>query len=638
MLILLSWLVLASLSFFLGILLLGLVGAPSVDRRGDRLMLSLWLGTSLLGPLLLAISLFTPLTPRVGAALLLILAAAAVSPLARGEIDRMRGAHLSHGAVPLLISAGAAALITFQVITSRDSITYHYDIAYLLSQVGVVPGLSLVHSRYGLLSSWFTLPAVFNHGAAVGRVAVVANGFCLSLVLLHCWLALRRIFDGSSRLADRFVLIALPATTFMPVLLNYTLSASPDFFTVILTVVVLWSMFLLSGERGGADETGRAGHTDENLIPLFLAAAAVTVKFASAPALAAAFLFLLVRRRFHLSAVLADIVVVLIILAPSLTARTVVSGCPLYPVPLCLDLSWSVGEETAEREIVPIIRARHATREGGYLTPRWLRRWLRKDSMNGVALTLFALSVLSLILLPFGGARPFGRGWFVVLLSGGGIAFLFATSPQMRFAWGYLTVIPAYWLGLRAGPFLRRGLPPRSARVAASAALATLRSTLAWVETEKTYPREPVAYKLRFLRRALRRLPLGREGLAYSLPRGGGPPVKLGRGGRASAALTLKLRPPSSCPSNSSIARAADSSSPNSTKAKPRGRPVLRSAGRKTSTISPADENSASISVGRVSKLRLPTKIFAVMTDSFLLTGPPSVATPSARLAELYVP
>lgn len=132
-------------------------------------------------------------------------------------------------------------------------------------------------------------------------------------------------------------------------------------------------------------------------------------------------------------------------------------------------------------------------------------------------------------------------------------------------------------------------------------------------------------YRLRFLPRALRRLPLGRDGLAYSL-RGGAPPpppppAKFGRdarGGRASAALTRRLRPPSSLPSNSAIAFAAASSSANSTKAKPRGRPVARSAGRKTSTMVPADEKRASISGASVSKLRLPTNTLAEMVCSFL--------------------
>lgn len=53
-----------------------------------------------------------------------------------------------------------------------------------------------------------------------------------------------------------------------------------------------------------------------------------------------------------------------------------------------------------------------------------------------------------------------------------------------------------------------------------------------------------------------------------------------GRAGRSSAALTLSFRPPSSRPLKTRIASAASASLENSTKAKPRGRPVSRSVGR----------------------------------------------------------
>jgi len=57
-------------------------------------------------------------------------------------------------------------------------------------------------------------------------------------------------------------------------------------------------------------------------------------------------------------------------------------------------------------------------------------------------------------------------------------------------------------------------------------------------------------------------------------------------------------------------------SSANSTKAKPRGRPVSRSVGTLASTTLPTAEN-ASISSSRVtSKLRLPTKTFFEMTGA----------------------
>src|SRR5437764_2998928 len=71
------------------------------------------------------------------------------------------------------------------------------------------------------------------------------------------------------------------------------------------------------------------------------------------------------------------------------------------------------------------------------------------------------------------------------------------------------------------------------------------------------------------------------------------------------------------------MALAASSSEVNSTKAKPRGRPLSRSIGRNTSRISPICENSVCTSVLVVLKSRFPTNTFA---DIF-----PSLSAGAAR-------
>ena len=117
--------------------------------------------------------------------------------------------------------------------------------------------------------------------------------------------------------------------------------------------------------------------------------------------------------------------------------------------------------------------------------------------------------------------------------------------------------------------------------------------------------------RLRLRARRLRRLPFGRGRNsgpgAWTLK----PPARGNDGpldGRSVASLTRRFRPSSSWPSSFAIAAAAASAVENSTKAKPRGRPVSRSVGMKTLTISPAGANSARTCSDVVSKLRLPTK------------------------------
>jgi hypothetical protein len=65
------------------------------------------------------------------------------------------------------------------------------------------------------------------------------------------------------------------------------------------------------------------------------------------------------------------------------------------------------------------------------------------------------------------------------------------------------------------------------------------------------------------------------------------------------------------------IASAASASLPNSTNAKPRGLPVARSVGRKTSTTVPAAARSVFSSSFVVRKLRLPTKTLTEIAVPF---------------------
>lgn len=94
-----------------------------------------------------------------------------------------------------------------------------------------------------------------------------------------------------------------------------------------------------------------------------------------------------------------------------------------------------------------------------------------------------------------------------------------------------------------------------------------------------------------------------------------------GRRGRSSAVFTRSLRPSTSWPSNCLIAAAAASSLENSTKAKPRERPVSRSVPIWTCVICPAAERASESCCSVVRKLRLPTKILVEMARLLSLQG-----------------
>ena len=115
------------------------------------------------------------------------------------------------------------------------------------------------------------------------------------------------------------------------------------------------------------------------------------------------------------------------------------------------------------------------------------------------------------------------------------------------------------------------------------------------------------------------------------LPGPPGPPT--GRGGRFSASFTRSGRPFRSRPFMVAMHFWAASSSSNSTKANPRGRPVSRSVGSLASTTLPAEAKAAMSSSRVTSKLRLPTKTLFEMS-TFSLPASAVRRTNRTRVAE----
>ena len=125
--------------------------------------------------------------------------------------------------------------------------------------------------------------------------------------------------------------------------------------------------------------------------------------------------------------------------------------------------------------------------------------------------------------------------------------------------------------------------------------------------------------------------PKSSDGATAAGAQGRGPPPPPGPerrcGGRSSAGFTRSFRPSTSLSLNSSIARAASSSLPNSTNAKPRERPVSRSVPMWTLTTFPAGAKASVSSSRVVRKLRFPTNTFLGMAN------PPSPLWRAAKRA-----
>jgi len=433
-------LVLLVLCYWIGALCVTFLKADQGWQEEDRFLLNLWVGLVVLGLLLLISAFFRFLSPYQLVFLVTVCVILQIClPMTRKPSARS-GHFFPALFVPFL--SVLTAFIGVQTVSSRDSISYHYDIIQWLSKIGFVPGLALIHDRFGFISSWFALPAVFNHGPLEARVATVAGSFVLLLAGMHVGTALFRILSGKSRMPDLFLALCLPMSLVIPVFLNHPVSPTPDVGVVVLTVIVAWTILELEYGRYDKGDERAVKIVDSCILPVVLASCALAIKLNAGPLLLVTAVYYLHRKRYALKAQLACGAVCASVLLPLALAGVIVSGCAFFPFPMCLDVPWSVGEETARKASDAIYN--YARWGRGETPPRvWILHWLEFNKANLVAALYLALSAVSLRFLAGKKRHEIpGSGW-IILLGLAGMLFWGVLAPDPRFAWGYLSVLPA---------------------------------------------------------------------------------------------------------------------------------------------------------------------------------------------------
>lgn len=423
------------------------------DRVGDRLIISTWIGILTLANYFLAISLFGALSPSVAiSATLLLLGASVLSPQSR---DFLR--LLLHRSSPgtffgITLLALSAAAYCSQVIVWYDSGLYHIQVVKWLSELGLVPGLALIHSRFGVVSSWFSLPAPFNHGMFSGRIMALPGALCLLLLLVQGVVACVRVSSQHSRRQDQFMAAAF--LLLLPLILVWGMpnSPSPDFPVIVLVLVVSWAVFSIIDREEKYKDCKCA--TQVRLVPLVLAAGAVTIKLSALPLAAIAGCFYLVSGGLGKKKVLIAGSLFTLALLPVAVSGVVASGCAFYPVSsLCADMPWSLGSAAATAESTLI---QEWARWGGRTTPahatswNWILPWFWAEKLCAVLIFLSFLAAISLVISRAGITRQNG---YVMALALAGIAFMFYGAPTWRFGLGYLVILPALAAASHANAF-----------------------------------------------------------------------------------------------------------------------------------------------------------------------------------------
>lgn len=437
--------------------------ANAVVLRSYRIILAAWLGISVLSILLLAVALFTMLSPLVGAvsAGVAILCALWL-PAVRVELaDWWRclsaRALLVYGASALMIGVFMTPQVTW-----LDTGLYHYGLIHWFARYGVTPGLALLNEQFGFISAWFALSAPFNPPAFAGRASAVMNGFVLLLSVLQMAIALADT-TTQKRLQSTFLLVFSAVVFFLvtqtPFLKTITISASPDIAIALFTVVIAWAMLMVSTPAEQLLEQQEVPTLlGVEAVPLLLAVAAVSIKLTAMPLLVVAvgfYLFRSLTRQQFLQRLFVGGTCSFVLLLPLLSAQSLSSGCPLYPSTQgCLNLPWTL----PTNNVKSLAAATHGWGEWYGEPPTvtvramWLiQQWLGSNHSSKLMALLILLSAISGVYLlsqkvltaQKNSAFRYSIFWLIAL-SWLGTAFMMLKAPLFRFGMGYALLLPVF--------------------------------------------------------------------------------------------------------------------------------------------------------------------------------------------------
>jgi hypothetical protein len=448
-----SWICVVGLWFIIGSGILSLLKEDVFKRAGDHFIISVWTGalTSSVG--LLALSLFLPLTSFTGAVAAVCAATGFVlKRRVRTALKNLLSAMTVSliGAVFALI-VGIAALMTKPVIYS-DTGLYHYGIIEWLSHYGTIPGLALIHWRFGLVSSWLTFIAPFESGWFEGRIGSLGGGLALLILALHVIIALKRVLRNRAGVGDYFVVCAYTisitiAGFYLPRRFDLVRSPSPDVPVMIIIIVVSWLFLLLTRKDSSLRHSSREDHSfDGKMILLVLAAGAVAIKLNAMPLLAAVLIYIVAEEKKYFRRLLYYGLALVCMLLPLIAAEIVTSGCLFYPSGLvCVNLPWAVGKHIED------IALAHVTQfsRGGIGTD--FSTFLRSQFTGLNMLNFLVLcSLLSGVMLFHRKARKrIENALWIGMVAILGILFTLYEAPLVRYMIGYLSILPALFIGSR---------------------------------------------------------------------------------------------------------------------------------------------------------------------------------------------
>ena len=440
------WGVILFCSIPLGLFILNNLKVSFLSRSFDKFIISFWIGISIIALIQLFLSGWFVLTFWFPLAFSLISLSLIQNKQIKSELKNWwKNCFLQKsifwGGVFLLFSS------VFYMVNSPivwdDTGGYHIGNIEWLSQYGITYGIGLIHNRLAILSSWNTVTATLNHGLFEHRVFSITNGLVLFLLLLQIVVLLKRLSSNHMKTSDSYLLIFLGSVLMISLYKKMFHSATSDIAIYFVTIFVSWLIVLLLEAR---KKNKRAVMGIE--LPFLLATFAVGFKFTIVPVVVVSFVLYFFLSKSKIKPLLFSFLLGFVVLGMIASSGYKASGCFWFPVPICIEAPWSLGEQGAylfsKEAHDATINVLERVPEDKINSISWIWYWAKATKSNFVGFILVLLSallVLKGIMIKSEERHPamywlFGIGVF-------GISFYLLIAPEPRYIWSYLLIIPA---------------------------------------------------------------------------------------------------------------------------------------------------------------------------------------------------
>jgi len=440
------WGVILFCSIPLGLFILNNLKVNFLSRSFDKFIISFWIGISIIALIQLFLSGWFVLTFWFPLAFSLISLSLIQNTQIKSELkiwwkNFFLQKSIFWGGVFLLFSS------VFYMVNSPivwdDTGGYHIGNIEWLSQYGITYGIGLIHNRLAILSSWNTVTATLNHGLFEHRVFSITNGLVLFLLLLQIVVLLKRLSSNHMKTSDSYLLIFLGSVLMISLYKKMFHSATSDIAIYFVTIFVSWIIVLLLEAR---KENKRAVMGIE--LPFLLATFAVGFKFFIVPVVVVSFVLYFFLSKSKIKPLLFSFLLGFVVLGMIASSGYKASGCFWFPVPICIEAPWSLGEQGAylfsKEAHDATINVLERVPEDKINSISWIWYWAKATKSNFVGFILVLLSallVLKGIMIKSEERHPamywlFGIGVF-------GISFYLLIAPEPRYIWSYLLIIPA---------------------------------------------------------------------------------------------------------------------------------------------------------------------------------------------------